>query len=206
MSAMWIKVCGLTTEEAVSAALEAGVDAIGFVFAPSVRRVTPAEARRLAAPARGRAGCVAVTRHPDPALVAEILDVFAPDVLQTDASDFAARELAALDLAGRCAVLPVLRSGAVAPALLPARLLYEGPVSGSGQVADWTAAQVLARRAQVVLAGGLNAGNVGAAIRAVQPFGVDVSSGVESAPGVKSATLIHEFVQAARAAGLECQR
>ena len=198
---MWIKVCGLTTEDAVAAALAAGVDAVGFVFASSVRRVAPAEAARLAAPARGRAACVAVTRHPDPSLVAEILDVFAPDVLQTDSDD-----LAALGLGARCVTLPVLRSGAVAPAPLPARLLYEGPVSGSGQVADWTAAQVLARRAEVVLAGGLNAGNVGAAIRAVQPFGVDVSSGVESAPGVKSATLIHEFVQAARAAGLECQR
>lgn len=201
MSAMWIKVCGLTTEDAVAAALAAGVDAVGFVFASSVRRVAPDEAARLAAPARGRVACVAVTRHPDPALVAEILDVFAPDVLQTDVDD-----VAALDLAGRCAVLPVLRSGTVAPAPLPARLLYEGPVSGSGQVADWTAARALARRAELVLAGGLNPGNVGAAIRAVQPFGVDVSSGVESAPGGKSATLIHEFVRAARAAGLECQR
>jgi len=191
----------MTSEAAVAAALEAGADAIGFVFAPSVRRVAPAEAVRLAAPARGRASCVAVTRHPEPALVAEILDVFGPDVLQTDAVD-----LAGLDVAGRCATLPVLRSGAVAPAPLPARLLYEGPVSGSGQVADWTAAQVLARRAELVLAGGLNAANVGAAIHAVQPFGVDVSSGVESAPGVKSATLINEFVRAARAAGLECQR
>ncbi len=198
---MWIKVCGLTSEDAVTAALEAGADAIGFVFAPSVRQVTPAEAARLAAPARGRVACVAVARHPGKALVAEILDVFAPDVLQTDAVD-----LATIDVAGRCATLPVLRSGAAVPAPLPARLLYEGPVSGSGQVADWAAAHALARQAELVLAGGLDSRNVGEAIRAVRPFGVDVSSGVESVPGVKSPARIHEFVQAARAARVECQR
>jgi phosphoribosylanthranilate isomerase len=198
---MWIKVCGLTSDAAVAAALEAGADAIGFVFAPSVRRVAPAEAVRLAAPARGRASCVAVTRHPEPALVAEILDVFRPDVLQTDAGD-----LAELDVAGRCATLPVLRSGAAFSGPVPARVLYEGPVSGSGTVADWAAARDLARRTELVLAGGLNPRNVGEAVRAVRPFGVDVSSGVESAPGVKSPGLIREFVQAARAAGLECER
>jgi phosphoribosylanthranilate isomerase len=67
-------------------------------------------------------------------------------------------------------------------------------------------AHALARQAELVLAGGLDARNVGEAIRAVRPFGVDVSSGVESAPGVKSPARIRDFVQAARAAGLECQR
>lgn len=191
----------MTSEAAVAAALEAGADAIGFVFAPSVRRVEPAAAARLAAPARGRASCVAVTRHPEPALVEQILDVFVPDVLQTDAAD-----LAAFAVVGRCATLPVLRSGAAFAGPLPARMLYEGPVSGSGALADWAEASELARRTELVLAGGLNARNVAGAIRAVRPFGVDVSSGVESAPGVKSPELIREFVQAARAAGLERER
>jgi phosphoribosylanthranilate isomerase len=79
-------------------------------------------------------------------------------------------------------------------------VLVEGPRSGSGQVADWTAAAELAARLPVVLAGGLHAGNVGAAIAAVRPWGVDVSSGVESAPGVKDAALIRDFLNAARAA------
>ena len=61
---MWIKICGMTSAEAVAAALEAQVDAIGFVFAPSSRQVTPEQAAKLAAPARGRALCIAVTQHP----------------------------------------------------------------------------------------------------------------------------------------------
>ena len=84
--------------------------------------------------------------------------------------------------------------------MLPTRCLVEGPRSGTGQVADWTLAAAMAARTQVVLAGGLHAGNVAAAVQAVRPWGVDVSSGVESAPGVKDAARIHQFVFAARQA------
>src|ERR1700730_7213267 len=84
---MWVKTCGMTTPEAVSAALDAGVDAIGFVFAESSRQLTPQRAARLAQAARGRVRCVAVTRHPAQATVDEILEVFGPDALQTDLSD-----------------------------------------------------------------------------------------------------------------------
>ena len=73
---MWIKICGLTTPEAVAAALDAGVEAIGFVFAKSVRQVSPEQALRLAAPARGRATCVAVTRHPSQQYIDAIVEVF----------------------------------------------------------------------------------------------------------------------------------
>ena len=73
-------------------------------------------------------------------------------------------------------------------------------MSGSGVAGDWNAARRLARRTQLVLAGGLNTGNVAAAIAAVQPFGVDVSSGVEVRPGMKSAAEIVSFASAARAA------
>src|SRR4029077_5712071 len=78
---MWIKICGMTTPEAVAACLKAQVDAIGFVFAPSPRRLSPQRAHQLAAPARGRVRCVAVTRHPTQADLQEILAVFAPDIL-----------------------------------------------------------------------------------------------------------------------------
>ena len=84
--------------------------------------------------------------------------------------------------------------------MLPTRCLVEGPRSGTGQVADWAAAAAMAARTQVVLAGGLHADNVAAAVQAVRPWGVDVSSGVESAPGVKDAARIHQFVFAARQA------
>ncbi|HKZ74318.1 MAG TPA: phosphoribosylanthranilate isomerase [Steroidobacteraceae bacterium] len=192
---MWIKICGLTTHDAVAAAVDAEVTAIGFVFSPSVRRVAPAEAAALAAYARGRVRCVAVFRHPSQAEVDEVLDRFRPDVLQTDAAD-----LASLRLPRSLALLPVFRAGGGAAAPLPQRLLFEGPESGSGTATDWAEARGLARSAQLVLAGGLSAENVAAAIAEVRPFGVDVSSGVEARKGVKSPAGIARFAASARAA------
>jgi len=192
---MWIKICGMTTPEAVVAALEAGVDAVGFVFTASPRRLTPAAAAELARPARGRVRCIAVTRHPDAGLIAEILASFRPDVLQSDLED-----LARLALPAQLERLPVLRAGAALPQVLPARALYEGAASGSGVTCDWSEARRLARRIELVLAGGLSAANVGEAIESVRPFGVDVSSGVEARPGLKSPQKIEQFATAARAA------
>jgi phosphoribosylanthranilate isomerase len=192
----FIKVCGMTDAAAVEAALDAGADAIGFVFAASMREVTPAQAAALAAPARGRALCVAVTLHPDAARVAAIMAVFQPDVWQTDWQDYIALPAPPVSVA----TLPVLRDAAAAAALSPGRVLFEGPRSGTGQVADWSAARRVAATREVVLAGGLNPANVAEAIAAVRPFGVDVSSGVEAAPGRKDPARIHEFVTRARAA------
>jgi phosphoribosylanthranilate isomerase len=191
---MWIKICGATSDEAVAAALQAGVDAVGFIFAPSVRRVTSERAAQLSAPARGRAALVAVTLHPPQSQVDEILQVLRPDALQTELEDFER-----LRLPDQLARLPVVRPGVGFPKL-PRRFLYEGARSGSGEVSDWNAAARLARANEVVLAGGLNADNVAAAIRAVAPYGVDVSSGVEITPGRKSAEKIALFVAAARTA------
>ena len=188
---MWIKICGMTTPEAVTAALDAGVDAIGFVFANSVRQVTPGQALRLAAPARGRIRCVAVTRHPSQHDIDQVLKEFKPDVLQTDSAD-----LRSLQLPSELELLPVFRE---IQGSLPLRLLFEGPASGTGIPSDWAAARQLARRAELVLAGGLNPNNVASAIEQVQPFGVDVSTGVEARPGVKSPAEIARFVTAARA-------
>ena len=81
---MWIKICGITAEDAIAAALEARADAVGFIFAPSVRRLTPQQAARLAAPARGRVHLIAVGLHPEQSLVDEIIAVLKPDALQTD--------------------------------------------------------------------------------------------------------------------------
>lgn len=192
---MFVKICGLSTQESVAAALEAGADALGFVFAPSVRRVSPAMAARLAAPARGRALCVAVTRRPAPLEIEEIIDVFAPDWLQTDHDDTPQLSARALER-----LLPVYRETEALPEQLPPRLLFEGAVSGMGRTADWSLARVAARRSELLLAGGLNPENVAVAIRSVRPWGVDVSSGVESAPGQKSAQRIHQFVSAAKTA------
>jgi phosphoribosylanthranilate isomerase len=194
---MWIKICGLTTAAAVAAALEARVDAIGFVFAPSVRELAPESAAVLASPARGRVRCVAVTRHPTQAAVDDIVRVFAPDILQSDAEDFRM-----LRLPATLETLAVVREGGAVPLPLPlpGRILFEGPASGRGVLSDWSAAAALARRTQLVLAGGLTGQNVAAAIAQVQPFGVDVSSGVEERPGVKSPAAIMSFVAAVRGA------
>jgi phosphoribosylanthranilate isomerase len=198
VSRLFIKVCGMTTPEAVTTALDCEVDAIGFVFANSVRRVSTQRANELAAPARHRVACVAVTRHPAREEVAVILRDFKPDILQTDIDD-----LDQLDLPHTLSVLPVMRAGPAPACALPRRVLFEGPVSGSGQTTDWQQAAELARRAEVILAGGLHAANIGDAIRQVRPFGVDVSSGVERSPGIKSIQKIEQFVAAARAVAVE---
>ena len=196
---IWIKICGLTSAEAVEAALDAEVDAIGFVFAESPRRVTPAQAARLAAPASARVRCVAVTHRPGQRLVEEILAGFRPDALQTDAQD-----LAQLRLPQALELLPVLRAPTEL-ATWPERLLFEGAASGTGRVCDWSAAAEVARRTQLVLAGGLHPGNVADAIAMVRPFGVDVSSGVELRPGLKDPVAIERFVAAARTPGNNVQ-
>jgi phosphoribosylanthranilate isomerase len=192
---MWIKICGLTTPQAVNAALELQVDALGFVFAESPRRLSPAQAAQLAQPAYGCARRVAVTRHPTQAAVDEILAVFRPDVLQSDAAD-----LERLRLPATLELLPVVRDVAGELQNLPARILFEGALSGRGVPSDWHGAHQLAQRTQLILAGGLNRGNVGAAIARVRPFGVDVSSGVEERPGLKSPAQMREFVEAVRVA------
>lgn len=192
---MWIKICGMTTPDAIATALEMGADAIGFVFAASPRQLTPEAAAQLARPVRGRMRCVAVTRAPEQGALDELLRVFRPDMLQTDESD-----LAQLHLPAELELLPVVRTGQGAHGPLAARILFEGPASGTGTTSDWAAARRLAAHTQLVLAGGLDSGNVAAAVHAVRPFGVDVSSGVEARPGVKSPLKIMQFIAAARAA------
>jgi phosphoribosylanthranilate isomerase len=192
---MFVKVCGLTTPEAIAAAVAAGVDAVGFVFTASPRRVTPDEARELARPLPPHIVRVAVFRHPEPELVAVVRRVLAPDWLQADAED-----IAAIELPPDTKTLPVYREGRPPPAdAWPPRLLFEGVDSGSGRTADWDEARHAAERAELILAGGLDAANVDAAIARVRPWGVDVSSGVELAKGRKDPRKIHEFVARVRA-------
>src|SRR3984885_13165069 len=193
--ALWIKICGITDAAAVTAALQAGVDAIGFVLSPSPRQLQAVQAAQLAAPARGRALCIAVTRHPSQQLLDEIARDFNPDGWQTDIND-----LTVLRVPRQLPILPVLRSGSPALESPPRRFLFEGPESGQGVTSDWHEAATLARHAQLILAGGLRVENVAEAIATVRPFGVDVSSGVEALPGRKSPELIAAFVIAARAA------
>ena len=190
-----VKICGLTTNESVAAAVEAVADAAGFVFAESVRRVTPQAAHALVEGLPETMARVAVMQHPTVEEVRNMQAGFAPTFLQTEYGDFGQ-----IEIIGACRPLPVLRSGAPLPARLPPLILFEGPKSGSGETTDWRQAAKLARKTRLILAGGLDPDNVGEAIRQVRPYGVDVSSGVEAAPGRKDPQLISRFVEAVRAA------
>ena len=103
--AIWVKICGLTTSEAVEAAVAAGADAVGFVFAPSKRQVSAAQAAQLAQGAPRRIPRVAVMLHPTQSQLDEVCAVFRPDVLQTDLED-----LATLRLPAGLGVMPVVRA------------------------------------------------------------------------------------------------
>lgn len=193
----FIKICGLTDADAVTAAVEAGADAVGFVFAESVRRIDLQDAASIAAGVPQNIKRVAVMLHPSNDEWLEVRDGFRPDALQTDVADFAY-----LDVPDGIEKWPVLRQGAVdAGEQLPEMFVYEGKASGSGETVDWTSAAQLAKRGRMILAGGLDIANVPDAIRQVAPFGVDVSSGVESAPGKKDTTRIRAFIAAVRTAG-----
>ena len=191
-----VKICGLRKADDVKAAVSAGADAVGFVFAESVRRVTPAEAHKLAQYLPKRVRRVAVMRHPTQGEWQEVLETFSPDVLQTDIDDFESLEVPA-----SVERWPVIREGyAGIDGELPAVFLYEGRRSGAGQTVDWPRAAEIAKRGDMILAGGLGVDNIATAIRTVHPHGVDVSSGVESRPGRKDPGLIRLFIKAARAA------
>jgi phosphoribosylanthranilate isomerase len=199
---VFVKICGLSTPRAVSEAIHAGADAIGFVFAESPRQVTPKRAAQLCRDVSPAIIRVAVMRNPTLDEWRRVADEFAPDWLQTEAGDFAR-----LDLPEGISRLPVFRD---TPDLDMAALrreelvLFEAAESGQGVQADWQrAADLVAGMGadrQLVLAGGLTPENVGAAIATVRPWGVDVSSGVESRRGVKDPERIAAFMAAVREA------
>ena len=191
---MRVKVCGVTTPDALEAAAEAGADAVGFVMSPSPRRVDAATASRLAALLPPWVASVVVTRQPGADFAREVLARVAPDWWQSDLADLAAQAAPS-----GTRTLPVIREGEDVTQLPPA-FVYEGRASGSGATVDWQAAAALARRGRLVLAGGLNADNVGEAIRLVRPWGVDASSGLERERGTKDPQLVARFVRAARVA------
>lgn len=180
-----------------AAAVMAGADAIGFVFAESPRRLSPREAARIAAELPTDVERVAVFRLPSLDDVYRVLDEFSGITVQAEPD-------ADLIATFGSQLLPVLHDSeeledeaAMVPSELPILLEAAGS-GGSGMQPDWSRASRLARHRRLMLAGGLRARNVLEAIRIVQPWGVDVSSGVETSPGVKSPDLIAEFVQTVR--------
>jgi len=191
-----VKICGLNDSDSVAAAIDAGADAVGFVFARSVREVSVEQALKISRQVPEGILRVAVMLHPTQEQWQHISAQFQPDVLQTDAADFDYLEVS--DTVERW---PVYREGQLQRDTdLPNRFVYEGSKSGQGQTVDWQLAANLAGGEKMILAGGLSPHNVAAAIRQVRPFGVDVSSGVETSPGRKDVAKIAAFVMAVRAA------
>jgi phosphoribosylanthranilate isomerase len=189
---LFVKICGVTDVRSAVAAAEAGADAIGFVLVDSPRRVGPETAAAISSELPNDILKVAVFRRANTLEVTGALGDFVPDLIQADlGSD--------VDIEG-VGFLPVIRDGrgVVAPGSL---FLYEGAESGVGRLADMRMAGVLARRGPMILAGGLNPDNVGSLVSRLRPFGVDVSTGVETRPGRKDSSLISEFIAAARAPG-----
>jgi phosphoribosylanthranilate isomerase len=196
---MFVKICGLTDRAAIDAAVEAGADAIGFVFAESVREIEPERARELCRSIPRDTIRVAVMHHPSPSRFKDVIDRFEPDWIQTDVADFD-------DFAPPPSIrpIPVFREGETNKMTeFPSRLVFEGRISGSGTTADWNEARRIAEKSELILAGGLDLDNVAAAIARVKPFGVDVSSGVESERGKKDPVKIKQFVARVRAEVLD---
>lgn len=215
-----IKICGLSTPETLAAALEAGADMVGFVFHPrSPRFVTPERAAALAETARGRAQIVALLVDPEPGEAASLAQIVKPDWLQLHGRETpgAVAEIAA------AAGLPVMKAlgiaerkdlAAVAPyAAAAGRILLDAKPpkdaafpGGHGRAFDWSLLAGLDPALRFMLSGGLDPANVADAIRIARPAGVDVSSGVERAPGEKDPERIIRFVTAARAAAAQLDK
>ena len=199
-----VKICGVTRPEDALAAIELGADAIGLIFAASKRQVTPAQAAAVVAALPPWFPAVGVFSDASPLEIAAVLAECPLTHLQ-----FHGRE----DLAGLASLrrpfvkaLPLVTDQDLeaARALVAARpdlrLLADAAHGGSGQRCDWARAAQLARVTPLILAGGLTPENVADAVRAVRPAAVDVSSGVEAAPGLKDRHRLEAFIAAARAA------
>jgi phosphoribosylanthranilate isomerase len=209
-----VKICGLSTPEALDAALDAGADMVGFVFfPPSPRHLNFEAARALGRRVRGRAQKVALTVDADDDLLEGIVEALQPDLLQLHGHEPQACVVALKRRFG----LPVMKAIAVAAgqdlaavadyAAVADRLLFDARApreatrpGGLGNAFDWHLLQDIRPGLPFMLSGGLDAANVAEALRITQAPGVDVSSGVERAPGEKDVDKIRAFVRAARQA------
>lgn len=208
-----VKICGLSTRETLETALDAGADMVGFVFfPPSPRHVSLETGRELGRQVKRRALTVALTVDADDATLDNIMDALSPDIFQLHGSESVARLRDIKQRVGR----PVMKVVPVATAadlvVLPGyaavadRILFDARApkdatrpGGLGAPFDWRLLENLELKVPYMVSGGLHAGNVAEALRVTGAGGVDVSSGVESAPGAKDPELIKAFIRAARA-------
>jgi phosphoribosylanthranilate isomerase len=212
--ALTVKICGLNTPQALDVALESGADLVGFVFfAPSPRHLALATARALGSRVQGRAGKVALTVDADDEMLRAVVEALKPDLLQLHGKETPERVAAVRARFD----LPVMKALPIAERkdlaridlykMVADRLIFDARApqaatrpGGLGQPFDWTLLMGIDPGIPFMLSGGLDAGNVAEALRITRAPGVDVSSGVERAPGEKDADKIRGFIRAARAA------
>ena len=193
-----IKICGLKTQESIETAINSGADMLGFVFAKgSPRYINPEEAKQLIELIPDGIDTVAVMLHPKQSEVDRVLNHMKVNYLQTDVNDFDS-----FDLKDGTHPLRVYRDNETFdPNIMEDKpfALFEGPVSGTGNLVNQERAKIACDSRKVLLAGGLNIDNIQNVLTHVRPFGVDVSSGVEIERGIKSEQKIIEFIRIVRA-------
>lgn len=199
---MFVKICGVTNESDALMATAMGTDAVGFVFAPSSRQVQPTAVRDIVRRLPPDVLTIGVFRNETPERIVEVVNVAGLRGAQLHGFESAAETAFVRDR-----VPLVIKAFAIGHPLLERiddyevdAVLLDGPEPGSGRVADWDVARHLAARHRVILAGGLRPDTVADAIATVAPWGVDVSSGVEAAPGRKDVRLTRRFIAIARSA------
>ena len=211
-----VKICGLSTPETVTAALDAGADLIGFVFYPkSPRHVSPEMAKNLAQIARGRATIVALIVDAEDSLIDEIAREVDPDFFQAHGHETPERVTEICTRTGRQVIkaIKIKTQADVAQAKAyehsAALILYDAKApetlkhalpGGNGIAFDWTLIGSGKTALAFILSGGLNPANVAEAIKVTGASIVDVSSGVEKSPGIKDIDLIRDFIAAAKSA------
>ena len=213
MLPLLVKICGLSTRETLDAALDAGADMVGFVFfPPSPRHLSLETARELGKRAGRRAMKVALTVDADDATLENIVEVLKPDILQLHGHETVARlrdvkrkfglqVMKAMPVEGAADLVSLPGYAAVADRILFDARPPKGATrpGGLGSVFDWHVLENLALELPFMVSGGLNPDNVADAVRVTGAGGVDVSSGVERAPGIKDVEMIGAFIRAARA-------
>jgi len=216
MLPLLVKICGLSTQETLDAALDAGADMVGFVFfPPSPRHLSLETARELGKRAGRRAMKVALTVDADDATLENIVEVLKPDILQLHGHETVARlrdvrqkfglqVMKAMPVESAADLVSLPGYAAVADRILFDARPPKGATrpGGLGAVFDWHVLENLALELPFMVSGGLSPDNVAEAVRVTQAGGVDVSSGVERAPGVKDVEMIRAFIRAARASSL----
>lgn len=208
-----VKICGLSTPETLETALEAGADMVGFVFfPPSPRHLSLELGRDLGRQVKGRALKVALTVDADDATLDNIMDALSPDILQLHGKESVARLRDIKQRFGRPVMKAVPVATAADLAVLPGyaavadRILFDARApkdatrpGGLGEPFDWHLLENLDLKLPYMVSGGLHADSLAEALRVTRAGGIDVSSGVESAPGVKDPQMIKAFIRAARA-------